>query len=221
MRRPLLTLLTLGLALTFGVGTPRCAAQPADSLPPSALPLRNVLIEVRIESERRDAHEQMGAQVQAPPGSDAELALQADRRRSEQSGLSQQQVLVLNGRAAALLRVQSVPLRLRQLVTIGGVQRLVPGTIWLQGGSTLLATPLWDGGDRVYLELSASEGRGPLEPSASARTTLLLPLEQWITVAESEDELQDARAGLGTGGAFRQDHSGSGRLRVQVRLTLR
>jgi len=198
-------------------------AQPAGVMEPPALPLRNLLIEVRIEEEGDEAQQTLGAGVQAqvqPGASAAELALRADSRQRARRTLGQQQVLVLNGRPAALLRGQAVPLRLRQLVTQGGVQRLVAGTVWLQAGTGLTATPLWQGDERVWLELAASQAAVGAAASA-ARTTLLLPLETWVTVAESDEALQEADSGLALGGAAQRQRTGRALLRVQVRVSLR
>ncbi len=198
-------------------------AQPAGVMEPPALPLRNLLIEVRIEEEGDEAQQTLGAGAQAqvqPGASAAELALRADSRQRARRTLGQQQVLVLNGRPAALLRGQAVPLRLRQLVTQGGAQRLVAGTVWLQAGTGLTATPLWQGDERVWLELAASQAAVGAAASA-ARTTLLLPLDTWVTVAESDEALQEADSGLALGGAAQRQRTGRALLRVQVRVSLR
>lgn len=188
------------------------------------LPLRNLLIEVRQDDGRSSDSERVAADINArvqPGRSEVDIGIEARRRDSASSGRTQQQVLVLNGRPAAIVLGLSVPLRLRQLVTLGGVRRSVPGTVWVQAGTGFTATPIWEGGDTVYLELAATQGRQPLGQGASTATTLLLPLDEWTTVADSED-LQDNRqnaAGLGGGG--RDTRSSSQSLRVQVRVSLR
>lgn len=206
------------------LGTVQAAAQPAWVQEPPALPLRNVLIELRVDEGSSQARQELGAGVQVqlqPGGSRAELQLQAQGRALERSSHSQQQVLVLNGRTAVVLSGLAVPLRLRQMVSQGGVRRLVTGTVWLQAGTGLTATPLWDGGDMMWLELAASQGAAVGAASAAATTTLLLPLETWTTVAESDEALQDTRVGFGPGGVAGSQRSAGSGLRVQVRVSVR
>ena len=199
-------------------------AQPLVVMEQPALPLRNVLIEVRQDDGESGTRERLGADIRArvqPGRSEADITLDAQSRQFERSGSAQQQVLVLNGRPAAIMLGNSVPVRLRQVITSHGVRRLVPGTLWLQAGTGFTATPVWDGGEMVYLQLAATQGRQIGEPTASTSTTLLLPLGEWTTVAESED-VQDQQQGMqGLAGAGREQRSGSRRLRVQVRLSVR
>jgi len=215
--RPLLALLFMLLAGTL-------QAQPGLVPETPRLPLRNLLIEVRQDDEDHRTRERLDADLNArvqPGRSEARIALEAQRRQSGHSGSAQQQVLVLNGRSAVIALGHGVPLRLRQLITRNGVRVAVPGTVWLQAGTGFTATPVWDGGDTVYLELLATQGRQPLGPGASTATTLLLPLGEWTTVAESED-VQDNRQGAqGLAGGGQDDRSRTARLRVQVRLSLR
>lgn len=204
---------------------PAAHAQPVLVMEPPALPLRNLLIEVRQDDGESRASERLAADVNArmqPGRSAADLGIEARTRQTERSGRAQQQVLVLNGRPAAIVLGQGVPLRLRQTVTRNGVRVAVPGTVWLQAGTGFTATPLWEGGETVYLELAATQGRQPLMgQSASTRTTLLLPLDEWMTVAESDD-VQDLRQGaVGLGGGGREQGGSAARLRVQVRVSVR
>lgn len=188
------------------------------------LSLRNLLIEVRQDdgssSTRERVAADVNARVQAGRG-EVGVAIDARSRQSERSGSAQQQVLVLNGRPAAIKLGQSVPLRLRQFIVQGGVRRSVPGTVWLQAGTGFTATPVWEGGDSVYLELAATQGRQPLGPGASTSTTLMLPLDEWMTVADSEDVQEHRQGAAGLGGGGRETRSSSQSLRVQVRVSLR
>lgn len=199
-------------------------AQPGPAMEPPALPLRNLLIEVRQDDGDSITRERMGvdANVRAQPGGvETAVAIDAHRRRTERSGHARQQVLVLNGRPAAIVLGNGVPLRLRQIVTHGGVRRTVPGTVWLQAGTGFSATPAWEGGDMVYLQLAATQGRQVAGPSASASTTLMLPLGEWLTVADSEDVQDGQQGALGLAGGGREQRSSTTRLRVQVRVSLR
>lgn len=196
------------------------AAQPQ----PAPLPLRNLLIEVRQDDGHSESRERIGADVnvRAQPGrSEVDIGVDARSRQSERSGRAQQQVLVLNGRPAAINLGQAVPLRLRQFITQGGIRRSVPGTVWLQAGTGFTATPVWEGGDSVYLELAATQGRQPLAPQSGVNSTVLLPLDEWTTIADSEDALDERQGTAGLGGGGRETRSGSQSLRVQVRISVR
>ena len=196
----------------------------AQTAPVAPLPMRNLLIEVRQDDGRSNSSERVAADVQArvqPGRSEVDIGIEARRRDSTRSGRAQQQVLVLNGRPAAIVLGLSVPLRLRQLVTLGGVRRSVPGTVWLQAGTGFTATPVWEGGDTVYLELAATQGRQPLAPQASTSSTVLLPLDEWTTVADSEDVQDNRQNAAGLVGGGRDTRSSSQSLRVQVRVSLR
>jgi hypothetical protein len=191
---------------------------------PTQLPLRNLLIEVRQDDGRSTSSERIGADVDArlqPGRSEVDIAIEARRRESTRSGGAQQQVLVLNGRPAAISLGSGVPLRLRQFIVQNGVRRSVPGTIWVQAGTGFTATPVWEGGDAVYLELVATQGRQPLGPGASTSTTLLLPLDEWTTIADSEDVQDQRQNAAGLGGGGRDTRSSSQSLRVQVRVSVR
>ncbi len=194
------------------------AAQPAP------LPLRNLLIEVRQDDGRSESRERIGADVNAgmqPGRSDVDIAIEARRRESSRSGSTQQQVLVLNGRPTAISLGSAVPLRLRQFIVQNGIRRSVPGTVWVQAGTGFTATPVWEGGGTVYLELVATQGRQALGPQASTSTTLMLPLDEWTTIADSEDVQDQQQNGVGLGGAGRDTRSSSQSLRVQVRVSVR
>lgn len=206
----LLGLPSLLLAQTSGVVAP--------------LPLRNLLIEVRQDDGENSSRERVAGEVAArvqPGSTEARVSIDAQSRQLDRRGSAQQQVLVLNGRPAAIVLGLNVPLRLRQLVTQGGIRRSVPGTVWLQAGTGFTATPVWEGGDSVYLELAATQGRQPLGQGASTATTLLLPLDEWMTVADSEDVQDNRQGAAGLGGGGRDTRSSSRSLRVLVRVSLR
>jgi hypothetical protein len=217
MHRRLFPIVLLGLA---GV----LHAQPGVVMESPPLPLRNVLIEVRQDDGQSGERERLGAGINArvqPGRSEAEISIEAQSRRFERSGSAQQQVLVLNGRPAAIMLGNSVPLRLRQIITSNGLRRLVPGTVWLQAGTGFTATPVWEGGEMLYLQLAATQGRQVGGPTASTSTTLMLPLDEWTTVAESDETLDNQQNAQGLAGAGRELRSGSTRLRVQVRVSVR
>lgn len=185
---------------------------------PGELPLRNLLIEVRQIDEDRRAQERLDAAgtVRAQPGnSSAALALGLQATQAERSGSAQQQALVLNGRRTAIVLRNTVGLRVLQSFQHQGRWVTTPGTLWLQAGTGFDASPRWDGGDTVELELATLQGRNALAgESASTRTSVMLPLGEWMTVAESEEAQDSQQGGLGRSAS-------QSRLQVQVRVSLR
>lgn len=186
-----------------------------------SLPLRNLQIEVRQTDQDRSTRERLDAEVAAhvqAGQSGAAIGLTAQDEQRGRSGSAQQQVLVLNGRRAAIVLRNTVALQLLQSFQRRGVWVTVPGTVWLQAGTGFDATPRWDGGDTVELELSTLQGRQPLAgESARTSTAIVLPLGEWTTIAESEQAQDSQQSGL----------TGSGRsssqsvLRIQVRVSVR
>jgi hypothetical protein len=201
---------------TFGEGDPGRST--------TTLPLRNLQIEVRqveqdnVSRERLDAS--AAARLQAGQSS-AVINIDAQGRQSSRSGTAQQQVLVLNGRRAAIVLGQAVPLRLLRTVWLNGVWRTVPGTLWLQAGTGFDALPRWDGSNMVELELSASQSRGSATgvgmDNSSTSSTLMLPLGEWMTIAQSDQDQDSQQSGLGSLGRA----SSQTRLEVQVRVNVR
>jgi len=185
------------------------------------LPLRNLLIEVRQLDASRNEREQLdaSARVQVQPGhSSAALALGLQATQAERSGNAQQQALVLNGRRTAIVLRNTVGLRVLQSFQHQGRWVTTPGTLWLQAGTGFDATPRWDGGDTVELELATLQGRNVLAgESASTRTSVMLPLGEWMTVAESEQTQDGQQGGL----TSRSRDASQSRLQVQVRVNLR
>lgn len=187
----------------------------------ASLPLRNLQIEVRQTDQDRSTRERLDAEVaaRAQAGqSGAAIGLTAQDEQRSRNGSAQQQVLVLNGRRAAIVLRNTVALQLLQSFQRRGVWVTVPGMVWLQAGTGFDATPRWDGGDTVELELSTLQGRQPLAgESARTSTAIVLPLGEWTTIAESEQAQDSQQSGL----------TGSGRsssqsvLRIQVRVSVR
>lgn len=220
LRPIILAALTVALAGLAGAQP----AQPGLVMQPPPLPLRNLLIEVRQDDQDSSTRERIAADaaVRAQPGrTEAAIGIDAQTRERDHRGRAQQQALVLNGRPTSIRLGNAVPLRLRQIVTQGGVRRAVPGTVWLEAGTGFTATPIWEGADIVYLELSATQGRNPLGTTASTSTTLMLPLGEWMTVADSEDVQDNTQGTLGLAGGGREQRSSTSRLRVQVRVSVR
>lgn len=181
----------------------------------TALPLRNLLVEVRqVQSE-----ESRGAGV----GVDAAGRLTGQAGQTQGSTNAMQQTLVLNGRTARIALQTTTPLRLRQTVVRGGQVLVIQGTVLLEAGTGFSATPRWDGGEAVELELAAQQAvpsaNAPLGAQATASTSSVvrLPLNVWSTVGESDQNSQNDQSGL----AGIQNTSGRRRTEVQVRISVR
>jgi len=171
---------------------------------PSQLPLRNIQIEVR--QMQRGGQERNGVQTSGSieldnqGNSDVQLRLQLRDRQDQHSSTTQQRVLVLNGRSAAITLRSSTPFRLMQTQFRNGVPIQVPGIVLLDASTGFGATPRWDGSDVAELELSATQAA-----STSSASTLMVPLGEWVTVAQSDQDSQNSRQAS----------------ELQVRLTLR
>ena len=186
-----------------------------------SLPLRNLQIEVRQVQQDSTSRENVdaAAAVRLQPGqSGASLGINAQSNQRGRSGSSQQLVLVLNGRPAAIVLGNSVPLRVFQTRMRNGVLRAVPGTVWLEAGTGFDAVARWEGGGMVDLEVAAMQARGtPPRQTSAASTSLMVPLGEWVTVAESDQDVSNDQSGPG---GYRRS-SGQSQLKVQVRVSLR
>jgi hypothetical protein len=212
-------------------------AQAAPDLIASStpLPLRNVLIEVRqvqqTQAQNSDTQVRgsvgVGVGVDAGSGAWGQGQIQARQGQSQRSGTATQQVLVLNGRSARVAVATQVPLRVLQTYVRNGAVVAVAGTLILEAGTGFSATPRWDGSDRVELEISAAQtlqggqtlrGDAPNAlQSAHTSSLLVVPLDTWVTVAESDTQSGGSGSSLGGQGQWAEQGSSA----LQVRLTLR
>ena len=184
----------------------------------STLPMRNLLIEVRQVSQNDTSGTTLRAQGTAqlrPGASGIQGEIQGGTRQNTQSANSQQQVLVLNGRSAAIALRNSVPMRLVQTMVHNGVMIVVPGVVILEAGTGFNALPRWDGRGAVELMIAATQGQGLYQTqTASTSTLLMVGLGEWVTVAQSEQQ------SIGTA----TDGSGDARqttgTQVQVKVTV-
>ncbi|BDT73844.1 hypothetical protein os4_33970 [Comamonadaceae bacterium OS-4] len=182
------------------------------------LPLRNLLIEVR--------------QVQSEDGQQAGVDVQGGRvtgglAQGRSSGTAVQQILILNGRPARIAVQTQTPLRLLQSFVRNGHIVTTQGTVLIEAGTGFSALPRWEGGDMVEVELNTQQALRPLFPQAGAvnappaqsstGSSMLLPLGEWMTVAETEQNLQNNQQSLR--GA--QMRSGVTRTEVQLRVSVR
>ena len=188
-------------------------AAPDSIANPAPLPLRNLLIEVR--QVQSDDSQRSGVELGNRPG--------VQMNQSRNSGTATQQALVLNGRPVRLGLQTTTPIRLLQGFVRNGRVVTTVGTVLLEAGTGFSATPRWDGGTLVELELAAQqalrfENAVPGAMSSSTTSSVLgLPLDEWTTVGESEQNSQSNNSGLT--GALQQ--SRQTRTEVQVRVSLR
>lgn len=210
---------------------PLCPAAIAQAAPDSIaraspLPLRNLQIEVRQvqheDSQRAGLETHGGVRVNPDDSAAVTGQVRAQDTQARRSGKAVQQVLVLNGRSARIALRTDTPLRLMQTFVRNGVLLVTQGTVLLQTGTGFMATPRWDGSDRVELEIAAQQTihrstAGIGQPLSSTASVLVLPLGEWMTVAQSEQQMSDTRSGLG--GTVNQ--ASQTNTDVQVRLTVR
>lgn len=185
----------------------------------STLPLRNLLIEVRQVTQNDATGSALSGQGTAqlrPGASGIQGDIQGSTRQRSQSANSQQQVLVINGRMAAIALRNSMPFRLVQTVVHNGVMTVVPGVVILEAGTGFNALPRWDGRGPVELAISAVQGQGLYQAqTASTSTWVRVDLGEWVTVAQSEQQSMGASAG-GFGSVDSRQTTGT---QVQVRVT--
>lgn len=196
-------------ALHFALASLLAATSWASAQPPP-LPLKNLLIEVR--QNRSDASQSQGIDVTQG------MPLQSSNRSSEARTL--QTSLVLNGRSVRLMSGTTAPLRLRQSYLRNGVIVVLPSTVWLEANTGFLATPRWAGDGFVELALDAQQANNSL-PNAggvvsqqSSSTQVLVPLNEWATIAHS-DSAQDGQQ-TGIGQARNRQEQGSFSLQVRI-----
>jgi hypothetical protein len=177
--------------------TPLQAQAQAQSNP-AVKPLKNLQIEIR----------QIGSETAQRSSMDAP-------GRSTQSRSLQQQALVLNGRSVSFKLGQTVPLRVVQVLNYKEVLNFVPTTVLIDRNSGFTARPLWYGDEVAEVEISTTLTQGARQSKLS--TTLPVQINEWITIAQSED----AQASNSNGILSRSSERGQSSLRVEMRVTVR
>lgn len=211
----------------FSALAPAALAQPAiETIATRPLPLRNLLIEVRQTQSGNSQQSDSGASGSVLMDSNGQLAVRgqvlAQNQQRQQSGSATQQVLVINGRSASIALRNSQPLRVLQSFVHQGRLHLRPSLVFLESGTGFVATPRWDGSDQLELTIAAEQAipatnAAGVPSSARMQSSLVVPLGQWTTIAQSEVNSADSGQTLGGNSALtRQDSS-----EVQVRITLR
>lgn len=194
----------------------------------SGLPLRNIQIEVRqvLRNDRQQAGAQASGalQVGSDGQADAQARLQIRQQQTQQAASASQQVLVLNGRSARIALRTSTPMRVVQTLVRNGTVIVTRGTVLLDATTGFLATPRWDGSNQAELELAASQTAPATAgtpvgatPVSSASSTLVLPMGEWVTVAESDQDSRSSGSGLGGTASETAQQAST----LQVRLTVR
>lgn len=185
----------------------------AQAQTPPALPLKNLLIEVR-QTQQQDSQSQ-GINVLGG------MPLQSNSRSLD--ARSTQQSLVLNGRPVRLLSGNSTPWALYQSYLRNGVIVVLPSTVWVQSGTGFMASPRWSGDGFVELEIQAQSDLGnrgalPNQPIAqqSAASQVSVPLNEWTTIARSDTGQDSQQSGIGQ---MRNSQS-QGSTALQVRISV-
>jgi hypothetical protein len=185
--------------------------------------MRNLQIEVRQvrgSSASRNTLDASGTVRLQPGHSGGQVHIDAQSGQRTESGDVAQRVLVLNGRSANILLGNSVPVRLLHSFVKNGIVRYGSATVLVNAGSGFAARPLWRGGDSAELELAAvSSPRSATSPPTDSRvvTTLVVPLNEWVTVAQSDEDGTGSRSGL-----FNNTQSATrSALTVQLRMSVR
>lgn len=207
------------LALLAPVWTGSVHAQNSAA---GSLPLRNLSVELRQVSNLQTQSGEVNVAVEGSPRG-GQIVLRTQPSGSSQQDALAQQVMVLNGREASFDIGQSQPVQLLWL----GIQGAVVGTVWLEQQSGLVVQPRWQGGNQVELRLSAQQAtrddRGgaanstagdlPATTTATTRTELLVPLNEWVTIAQAQTAQvtsgEQARAGATLGGVPAGQRPGS------------
>lgn len=169
----------------------------------AALPLRNLLVELRQSDEASLQRESAGAGA-VVIGSDGRVSggvtIGAQTRSRDAAGDSVQQLRVLNGGRGSLRLARAEPLEFVQVWwTPQGVQAM-PATVWAETGRGFVVQPRWPGGAApVTVEVSAEGGSGTGAAERSQLlTTLQLPMGEWVTIASSAATRSSERSGAAT-----------------------
>lgn len=205
---------------TYAPSAPQSIAKQAQARQ-AVLPLHNLQIEVRQqgnESSQRSSVDAQGRVILQPGRSRAEAAVSADQSRVAQDRQLAQQALVLNGRSVSFSLGQTMPLRVVQVLAFNGNLHFVPSTILIDRNSGFSARPLWYGDDVAEVEISTTRSQNAQgSRQTSASTTLQVQINEWITIAQSEESQNSSASGvLSQSGEQTQSN-----FRVEMRVTVK
>jgi hypothetical protein len=194
------------------------------------LPLRNLLIEVRQVQSGSAQQSDMATGGGLRIGEDGQISAQgqllARQQQSQQGATAMQQVMVLNGRNAAIALRTNQPLRLLQSFVRNGRVIVTQGVGFIEAGTGFIATPRWDGTELVELSIAAEQSIPPsggtrsmsaASSTSSTQSVLVVPLGQWTAIAQSEISGNNDSQSQGRSNAFAMQSS----TEVQVRITVR
>lgn len=192
----------------------------------NTLPLRNLRVEVRQTGSTATANTNYGANARIilqPGNSRGNIGLHGSDNTGKNSKQSAQQALVLNGRRVRFTTGNTQALRVIQTVyTRHNGVAIAPSTVFIQRNTGFYARPEWYGGQNAEVEITAMLDRSDpyrvrkLEKeTATASTTVSLPLHQWVTIAEAHDTQADQQSG--TLHSNRRQHTDS--MKIQMRIT--
>jgi hypothetical protein len=185
---------------------------------PAVLPQRNLQIEIRQTGNDATQRSSVDAQdrvILQSGNSRGEGALGIDQSRSTQSRSLQQQALVLNGRSVSFTLGQTVPLRVVQVLIYKDTVNLVPSAVLIDRNSGFTARPLWYGNDVAEVEISTMLAQGSRQSAVS--TTLPIQMNEWITIAQTEDSQSSSSSGM----LSRSSENSQNSLRVEMRISVK
>jgi hypothetical protein len=198
--------------------TKSIVAQAQAQSNPAVLPQRNLQIEIRqtgSDAKERSSIDAQGRVILQPGNSRGEGVVGIEQSRATQNRSLQQQALVLNGRSVSFTLGQTVPLRVVQVLIYKDALHLVPTAIVIDRSSGFTARPLWYGDDVAEVEISTAIAQGSRQSKVT--TTLPVQLNEWITIAQTED----AQSSNSSGVLSRSSEQGQNSLRVEMRVTVR
>jgi hypothetical protein len=198
----------LACVVAAAVVAPAQAQQPPPGSAAVALPVRNLVVEVR-QSDQAQGQERGGGldggsvviRSDGRAQGSAGVTLQS-RSQSRTAGVTQQ-VRVLNGARASVRLAQALPLQWWQVVWTPQGPQALPSTQWAEAVRGFVVQPAWAGGEQpVRVEISTEGGApgrvldGSPPPASRVLTTVEVPLGQWVTVASSSDATQSSERGV-------------------------
>lgn len=185
---------------------------------PANLPLRNLQIEIRqqgsqaVQSKSIDAQGRVILQLGNSRGAGS---VKIDQTNANRGRNLQQQALVLNGRSVSFSLGQTVPLRIVQVFATSSGISIIPSTVLIDRASGFAARPIWSGGEMAEVEISTALAQGAQQTNTS--TTLQIPINQWVTIAQTEDTQSINSSGI----ISRSSEQGQSSLRVEMRVTVK
>ena len=185
---------------------------------PTALPLRNLQIEIRQQGSDAVQGRSIDAQgrvILQPSSSRGAGSVNIDQTNANRGRNLQQHALVLNGRSVSFQLGQTVPLRIVQVFAINGGLSIIPSTVLIDRASGFSARPIWSGGEMAEVEISTALAQGAQQTHTS--TMLQIPINQWVTIAQMEDTQSNSSSGI----LSRSSEQGQSSLRVEMRVTVK